>query len=306
MSDKILRATHDGIIQIGEESIKCSVLEDGSRVINYTSFSNAMGRSGREPGGKGPSQPGLPSFISANNLRPFVSEKLEKLAEPIIYKPLKPMSGNRGKAYGYRAELLPEVCNAILSAQDEGVLLASQQHIAKKCNILIRGLAVVGIVALIDEATGYQKDRERQALQKILENYIAKELLPWVKTFPDEYYEQLFRLRGWQYNPLSVKRPQYIGKLTNQIVYEKLPPGVLEELKKVNPITQNGHRNNRHHQYLTEDVGRKTLEKHLISIITLMRISPDWRTFERHLERAFPAKKEIQGELFEDDDDTDF
>ncbi|MCT7959330.1 P63C domain-containing protein [Laspinema sp. D1] len=306
MNQQILKATHAGSLDIGNTSIKCAVLDDGSRVITHSSFSSAIGRAGRERGGEGPSSEGLPSFISANNLKPFVSEKLEQLAMPIIYKPLNPTSGHKGKAYGYKAELLPEVCNTILSARDSGSLLPSQEHIAKQCELLIRGLAVVGIVALVDEATGYQKERERNELQKILEKYIAKELLPWIKTFPDEYYEELFRLRGWQYNPLSVKRPQLVGKLTNQIVYKKMPPGVLEELRMLNPVTENGHRKHRHHQHLTDEVGKMHLEKYLISLITLMRISPNWRIFEKHLERAFPSTQEKQLELFEDDfDDLD-
>ena len=303
MNDSIVKATHDGTLKIGNQSIKCAVLENGSRVITHQSFTSAIGRAGRERGGEGPSSEGLPSFISANNLQCFVTEEIKNLAKPVIYKPLNRTSGHQGKAYGYKAELLPAVCNLILDARDLNVLLPSQEHIAKQCDILIRGLAVVGIVALVDEATGYEKERDRDELQKILEKYIAKELLPWTKTFPDEYYEQLFRLKRWQYSPLSVKRPQYVGKLTNQIVYEKLPPGILDELRKRNPVQENGQRKSKHHQLLTEDDGRKHLEKHLASIITLMRISPTWRTFEKHLERAFPTQREKQLELWEDESD---
>lgn len=304
MSDNMPKATHAGTLKIGDKSITCAVLDDGRRVINYASFSKAIGGPGRARGGEGPSNEGLPSFLAANNLQPFVSEELERLTMPVVYKPLNPTSGHQGKSYGYSAELLPAVCNVFLSARDVDKLLPTQEHIARQCDILIRGLAVVGIVALVDEATGYQKDRDRNELRKILETYIAKELLPWVKTFPDEYYEQLFRLRGWQYSPLSVKRPKLVGKLTNEIVYKKLPPGVIEELKKRNPMTENGYRKNKHHRYLTEDVGKPHLEKHIASIVTLMRISPNWRIFEKHLERAFPSERGVQLEIFEEDSEN--
>ena len=97
---------------------------------------------------------------------------------------------------GYNALLLPQVCEDYLQARDAGVLLASQQHIAEHAEIPIRGLATVGIIALVDEATGYQRLREELALASILEKFIAKELQPWTKTFPYEFYEQICRLNG--------------------------------------------------------------------------------------------------------------
>jgi hypothetical protein len=47
--------------------------------------------------------------------------------------------------------------------------------------------ARVGIIALVDEATGYQEVRDHEALQEILKRYISEELLVWVRTFPMEF-----------------------------------------------------------------------------------------------------------------------
>jgi hypothetical protein len=80
---------------------------------------------------------------------------------------------------------------------------------------LVRAFAKVGIVALVDEATGYQYDREKDALQKILEQYISPELLPWEKRFPDEFYREIFKLKGWDFTVNGInKRPSIIGKWT--------------------------------------------------------------------------------------------
>jgi hypothetical protein len=108
--------------------------------------------------------------------------------------------------------MLPEVCWVYHDAQAAGKLLPSQKHIAEYCGILLRGLTNVAITALVDEATGFQEIRTRNALQKILERDVTKELQPWVKTFDDEYYKQIFRLNGWIYDPSSVKRPSVIGR----------------------------------------------------------------------------------------------
>ncbi len=157
----------------------------------------------------------------------------------------------------------------------------------------MRGFARVGITALVYEATDYEKIKDRDDLEKILEAYIAKELLPWTKRFPDDFYEQLFRLRGWQYRPISVKRPKYVGKLTNELVYEKLPQGVLIELRSKNPVTPKGYRRYRHFQFLTGDIGNPHLEKQVVSVTTLMKASNNWATFNRLFNRVFG----VQGEM---------
>jgi len=179
-----------------------------------------------------------------------------------------------------------------------------QEQISIKADILMRGLAHVGIIALVDEATGYQEVRDRDELNRILEAYIAEELLPWAKVFPDEFYKELFRLRGWQYSPLTVKKPKYVGKLTNQLVYEKLPPGVLQELQAKNPTVKNGWRKHRHRQFLTMDIGHPHLEKHLVAVTTLMRVSPTWGMFKKLFAKAFPTER-VQQEMdlgFDDDE----
>lgn len=292
MSGKLPKATHDGELKFGDITISCAVLEDGRRVLTQEGFLAAIGRAKKAKGGQGASVvDNPPAFLAANNLKSFIPKNLEEsTTTPIIFN-LK--TGGRG--YGYPAELLPAVCKVFLDARDAGALLPNQQHIAAKCDILIRGLATVGIIALVDEATGYQVDRDRDALRKILEAYILDQYLPWTKRFPDEYYRQLFRLRRWQYSPPSVKRPQVVGRITNNLVYKQLPPGVLEELRKRNPTNEKGHRSRRFHQYLTEDIGNPHLERHLASVIALMRASANWDTFKRLFARAFSTKPQQCG-----------
>lgn len=115
------------------------------------------------------------------------------------------------------------VCEVYLDARTEGVLLHNQRVAAQAAEVLIRGLARVGIIALVDEATGYQEVRARQELQKILEAYVAAEFRPWVKTFPDEFFRQIYRLQGWEFRPGTSKRTPMVGKLIKHYIYEQLP-----------------------------------------------------------------------------------
>lgn len=180
--------------------------------------------------------------------------------------------------------------------------MKQQEHIAHQAEILVRGFARVGIIALVDEATGYQKDRAADALSKILEAFIEKELQPWVRTFPAEYYEQLFRLRGLPFPTTTVQRPQYFGVLTNDIVYNRLAPGVLDELKKVTERNEQGRPKHKFFQKLTANVGYPKLREHLGSIVTLMKLSTDYADFKVKLEAIHPPYgKTMQLPLQEDD-----
>lgn len=302
MTEKILKAkfgSKDRPLKIGNVEIPCYVLEDGTRVLTQYGFYEAIGRSGKPARGRGSSLEKVAPFLALDNLKPFINNDLIDSTKPIKFIPDK-----GAPAWGYRAEILPKVCEVYLKARDAKVLLKSQEKFASACDLIVRGLAHVGIIALVDEVTGYQAVRSRQALEEILEKFISKELRKWAKTFPDEFYEQMFRLRDWQYQPFSVKRPVIIGKFTNDLVYERLAPGVLEELKRLTPRDEKGRTKQRFFQRLTEDVGHPRLREHLTAVIALMRASTKWEQFYRMLQRALPRYMEQQPlELDEKEDE---
>ena len=205
------------------------------------------------------------------------------IRHPILFTP--PHGGRT--AYGYPATLLTDICDIVLAARQAGDLLPQQQHIAERCEKLVRGLARVGIIALVDEATGYQRIREERALAKILEKFLDEEIQPWTKTFEFSFYEQIFRLKGWG-SAEGVKRPQVIGHFTNDLVYDRIAPGVLAELRGRNPILPQGWRKNRHHQWFTPEFGHPKLRMHIEGVTALMRAAGSWEPFKRSLDRAYP------------------
>lgn len=281
--DGIPRATHAGELHIGEAVIPCAVLEDGTRVLTQWGFLRAIGRSGRPAAGRGSDVEKVAPFLALDNLKPYVSKELADSTKPIVFR----VPGG-GKAYGYKAEILPKVCEVYLQARDKDALLKTQEKFAQACEVLMRGLAHVGIIALVDEATGYQDARARDALAKILEAFVAKELRRWVKTFPIEYYKEMCRLRTVPFPGGSFKLPSYFGHLTNDLVYARLAPGVLAELRQKNPTVRPGRRKHKHFQWLTDDIGDPRLRQHLWSVITLMRASDNWDQFYGMVERALP------------------
>ena len=258
------------------------MLADGRRVLTQSPFLQALGRH-RRANVRRERNADLPSILQGKAIEPFVTPAIRAKGRPITFK-----LPNGGRASGYDAELLPEVCEVYLSARDADALPYQQKHIAKQAEIIMRGLARVGIIALVDEATGYQEVRARDALARILEAFIAKELQAYVKTFPPEFYGELFRLRGLEYPSESVKRPQYFGHLTNDIVYKRLAPGVLDELKRVTPRDEKGRAKTKYFQRLTSNLGYPKLREHLGSVVTLMKLSRDWKDFERKLDQIHP------------------
>lgn len=287
--DLLIEATHEGVVRISEETaLPCAVLEDGTRVLTQTEFVKAIGRRGSVKKGQVWDENRrfqVPVFLSASNLTPFISDQLIEASSPIPFRTTRGMVGR-----GYRAELLPEVCNVFIDARDAGALHKSQLHVAERCRLLIRAYATVGIIALVDEATGYQETRARNALEQILAKYLSDHRLKWAKTFPDDFYKEIFRLRRWSYGEAGFrKRPAVVGHYTNNIVYERLAPGVLTKLEELNPRAENGHRSSRHHQWLSQDHGVPELKTHLAGVIALMRASRTWEGFCSLVDRAYPV-----------------
>ena len=286
-SGEILKATHgsdDHPLQIGSAQIACYVLEDGRRVLQQTGLIGALNMS--HGGSYSVGGDRLAKFATQGRLKPYVSNELiERTAKPIRFK-----TPAGGLAYGYDATILADLCEAVLAARSDGVLQKQQEHIARQAEILVRGFARIGIIALVDEATGYQREREKDALSKILEAWIAKELQAWVQTFPQEFYEHMFRLRGLEFSSASVKRPQYFGHLTNDVVYKRLEPGILKELKRVTPRNATGRPTATFPQSLTKNVGYPKLKEHLGAVVAYMRISKNWGDFMSLLNQYYPRK----------------
>ena len=278
----VIQASHQGILHIADRNIDCVVTETGQRIL---SVKNIFETFGRTPRGyrKLNHAVTMPPFMDALNIRPYISSQLQELITPIEYRDL---NGKISK--GYRAEILPEICLTYLNADAANALTKKQKNMVETSRILIGAFSTVGIIALVDEATGYQQDRVKDALSRILQAYISKALQPWISTIPADYYKELFRLRGLEYNPQSVKRPSYFGHITNDIIYSRLALGVLEELKKISLRDAKGRLKHKYFQRLTANTGYMKLREHLASIVSMMKLSDDYADFKKKLDKIHP------------------
>ncbi|MDB5533661.1 MAG: hypothetical protein JWO28_1976 [Hyphomicrobiales bacterium] len=290
------QATHEGPLKLGEAVIPAAVLKDKRRVLTQSAVMNALGRA-RQAKGRSyyEGDVNLPAFITAKNLKPFIPKELYVTSSQVEFRTIK-----GGKAFGYPAELLPKICGVFIDADEAGALTAMQKHIAAKARLLLRGLAETGIIALVDEATGYQAVRPKDELQLILAAYISPTLLPWTERFPTEFFREMFRVYGWAWpytedHYPGPQGPRYAGKLIKQIIFENLPPGVLDELNKLNPPDAKWQRKSRMSQLLSSEFGHPHVEKLVALNTMLFKLSDNKEEFKRHYKKAFPKK----GDQFE-------
>lgn len=272
--EKLPKATHSGTWKIGENAeIECYVMDNKERVLSLRGAAKSMGLAG---GG------GVALIRNMNSqwISPYLSDGLRDWLEKANRNMLPQYLTKRGgKFTPFGADIFVDLCKAYVDAKHDGKLkMESQIAVADRLYVIMTAFAKTGLSAIIDEVTGYQYDREQDELQKLLSKYVSEELMPWTKRFPDEFYKQMFRLKGWTYT--GTNRPQYVGKLTNQYIYDQLPDGVLQELKEKTP------KNKKLHQALTESVGVPHLDKQLQKTIGLMQASDTWEEFEKLFSKA--------------------
>lgn len=244
-------AKHKGELVLGNSLIDCYVLDSGERVISMRATVKAI--ADVESGNLG-------EYIGVASLKSFI-DKDKILGEVINFN----IPGTQKQGNGISAEVFLDVCRAYVEALQEGKLQTDRQkEIAIKCSILLASCAKVGLIALIDEATGYQFEREEQALQIKLKAFIADELRAWEKTFPDELWEEFGRLTNWHGSLHN--RPKWWGKLVIELIYDTLDPDVAKYLKENKPPV-----GVRWFQQLTENYGARHLVSRCFEIIGMAK-----------------------------------
>ena len=279
---KVIAHRADKPLKIGEIEIPCFVLENEQRVLSQRGVATSIGGS---EGSSTSDAAEIPRFIRGKWLLPFIDEDLSmRLKSPIPFT--APSSGKVVR--GYSAKILPQLCSAISKAARSGATTSRQRGIVERAEVIRDGLATVGIVALVDEATGYQRIREENALAEILKKYLSDLLHPWTRTFPYEFYELLYELRGWGKPSLEGKHGNAVARDTVDLVYTRLAPGVYEELRQRTPRLETGELKWRLHRWFTPQYGHPRLREHIAGVMALMRSSRDWSDFKSRLGRAYP------------------
>jgi len=267
-NEKVKKAMYRGNLPIGSLELDCYVLDNEIRILSSSAIFKAFDRPQRgsrkidsfEVNGEVIT---LPPFLASKTLFHLIKSDLLELITPVEF-----LDGEVIKK-GYKAEILPKICSLYLEARRENLLQTGQKKLAIQAEILLLAIANVGIIALIDEATGFQYDRKKDALRILLEKYIADGMQKWItKRFPDKFFEELDRLYENE-KTTSRARPQYYGLFINSYVYKPIEDGwVKSKLNELN-ITDEGKRKARFHQWLSQ-FGIDQLEKQIWRVLGTM------------------------------------
>ena len=290
---------YQGVLNLGGMKLPCAVIQGPNgiqRVISENGITNAIlgTRSGASKRLKKAASEGgriLPLFLAPGQLAPFIENELERGSlVPIDYV----VEDDDRVIRAYDAGILPAVCNVWLRAREAGALQYQQLPKAQKAELLMRALAETGVVALIDEVTGYEKIRPANALQAYIELIIRKDLAAWAKKFPDEFYENIYKLKGWIWPGMQKNRFSVVAHYTRDLVYERIGPGVLAELERKSPKNNKGHRSNKLHQWFTDDIGDPMLAQHLHALLMFQRLALangyGWNKFVSMVNQVLPKR----------------
>ena len=288
--EKIIKATHQGQLM---GNLDCYVLEDGTRVLSQGGVASSLGKTRAT---------NLAKFLSDKSSSFGIGKDLIAIANsPIIFIP--PHGGN--PAFGYKATILVDICDAVLAARKFGNLTKPDLRLADNCEILTRAFARVGITALIDEATGYIKDKKKAEYIELFKEFVANEAREWQKEFPEPFFDMVYKVYGKTRANSKGQHPQYFGYFIKKYVYQPLAGSdgaILELLEEKNPkvVTKSGTKIRKHklHSFL-EKVGVDALRQHIWRLVGIGEASETKTEFERKFNKIFPPKKH-QLEMFDE------
>jgi hypothetical protein len=283
-------AIGEGILHIGDVDLECYVLKDRRRLFHKRGMARALQM--KSEGGNV-----FMRTINRKGLGSVIPPKLrDKLNSPIVFKPL---TGD--PAHGFEGTTLIELCDAIWEARKQGKLTKTQEFLGVQAEIIMRSSAKLGIIALIDEATGFILDKRREQYRELFQQFIRDEFRAWKEEFPNEFFDMLYRIYNLKRNPGN-RHPQFFGKFIRRYVYAPLANSngaILEMLDEKNPVVYiNGGRRYKMFQYLSDVVGLNAFRAHLWKTIGIGSAAKTKEGFDRAFSTAFPQAGS-QGELFD-------
>ncbi|MFZ3182512.1 MAG: P63C domain-containing protein [Methylocystis silviterrae] len=274
-------ARSEGTLPIGDVSIDVYVLWDRRRLVAKRAMARALGL--KSEGGNA-----FLKTLSGKTIGSAIPESLwEKINNPVVFKPLV-----GDPAHGYEASVLIEVCDALIGARDD--LAPAQKFLARQAEIIVRAAAKIGIIALIDEATGFVEDKRKEEYRELWRDFIRDEFRQWEGAeFPDDVFDLIYKLYGLKrFNPKSTKHPKFFGKIIRKYIWVPLANSngaILEQLDEKNPVIYaDGGRRYKLFQFLSDEVGLPALKQHIWQVVGIGRSVKTKDQFDRAFYAAFP------------------
>ena len=280
---RVDRVLNRGNLKMGTfENIDCVNVEVEGKVLRLISINSFFGIVGISPRAKDVVS-SFTRFLTHPSVRsPSSNRILDRLSKG--YR----IGKNGAEALFVDSRVITDFCRLMLSLRASGKLSGLYLSYARNCERFMLGLADTGLAALIDEATGYRK-RQKDEYRRLFCAYISEYHSEWVKEFQDSFFDGIYN--AYHLTKSGKNHPSFFGVFINKYVYFPLANShgaILEKLKEKDPVVYVRGRKYRLHQFLTEEVGKPALKKHLNQVETLLMISSDKGMFKRYFKKAFP------------------
>lgn len=280
---RIPEALYQGDLVIGSQSIDCYVLDNEKRVIHKRGMAKALTL--KSEGGNA-----FLKTMGRKSLGSALPEEIwDKINNPLIFKA---MGGDPG--HGYECTVLIDICVALSEAFREGQLHPAQEFIGLQAETIIRAAAKLGIVALIDEATGFIADKRKEEYRELFRDFIREEFREYKSEFPDQFFDMIYHIYGLRRSS-KTQHPQFFGKFIRRYVYEPLANSrgaILTALDEKNPVVyMNGGRRYKMFQFLSDQVGMNALKTHLWQLVGIGNSVRNKAQFEKAFRNAFPGSQ---------------
>lgn len=287
----IPEAIYEGTLDLGAE-LDCFVLKDRRRIFHKRHMADAIGLTSQ--GGNV-----FLRTINSKGLGSLITDDLrERLSNPIVFK-----TKHGSIAHGYEGADLIDVCDAIWEAKKQGKLSPRQYLIGVQAEIILRSAAKIGIIALIDEATGYTKDKGKEEYRSLWKEYVRDEAKKYEAEFPDQLFEMIYKLYHLPRKHKN-KNPQFFGHFIRKYIYTPLANSngaILEIIDEKNPVVyQKGGRKYKIFSFL-EEIGMSALRAQIWQVIGIGNATRSKESFDKAFAKAFPESGH-QFDLFDDND----
>lgn len=269
-----LHRTGTGKIAIGGVEVNFYILDDGSRVADLSAAEASLGFSTDVLA----SIPGVleivPSAVhSMTRTNMLFREREDTEPRPCVL-----------------ADVLIHLCSATLAVRRTGNLQPDKRMYATLAELLLADVAIRASRLFVDAITGSVLPSQ----DNLGENVLTTVTQPYMKTFPTEFYDELYRLRGLGAVEHYGRHPGYIGTLTSNIVYKRFAPGAIEALKDNSPRdSKSGRHKRKLFQMLAPEQQIKLQDEYLPTVIDLMRSSETFDEFIGKLDERFPLHRRV-------------
>jgi hypothetical protein len=276
--ENVIKATYQGTITLNNTELKVGILENGKKVVYRSSIYKLFNKTKRGRVRKDLKSKKRLTFVNTELLKKYIDDNLDNTLKTIKFK------SERGKIIeAYDADAIPNIANLYINTEKKIKLPPNQASLIEPSKQIINSLSGRDIKLIITEELNYSFTTEIRVLLKTLKPQFEPTIYNWLQVFPVSFFHQLYRLNNWEFIETEIiSRPSILTKWINNLVFERLPEDVLNDLNNTKPKLKLIKSSD---QLITENIGNSHLKGQINQVMTMFLISSNmkemWLNFKK-------------------------